>query len=590
MSPALRSGTSPSVVNTLHNIDELRKHEPYEHGELAIVLEYNSGTRFGGGIFVYDIDDTHSRDDGGYIFITHGGKRWKRHLNTLNDLNVVHFGAVGDGRTDCVDAVKRMWEWSRIETDGMRLNEDIGIRFPAGRFFISSFDIADEFIDWDATKFRLAGESVNFGYHNNTFLVSNNDSNYMFRVKARYVEITGLAIDGRSDFDGARNHKGFYENTNPGGQFLRVSGMTFCNMGGRSLSLIDTLDCKIDQWYASNCHETVIHTSWSDQVIGSWDHVTAIELSNFNIQGGRGSHMLWLPRATQCLMWNGWIEHTEFPGNISNGQWTLTALNIEDCPNPLLAHYTRIVSSQLNLQSGSWIDTSEQGENWLNQWEMGRTWYENHGVRLEGSLSYDYISSSEFMDNQRQDEAWFLLGNMHMENWQSNTQIKLIGSSEWYVMRQTQTDFDPGTAEGRADLFLHNVQGTVSGAWSCIGSSPITRVHLENTGNNRVNIYLKINKFTAWVKAFVTTNSPDRFNAGVTFRFDKKYQRIEDQEKINELNNTAVNCFNQTWIGNRQVGIGYNNDNELLFRGQIDNNQLVIRVNGQRYGIPLTRL
>ncbi|MCX8961345.1 hypothetical protein EHW64_09305 [Erwinia psidii] len=590
MTPNPLSVSTASTVHTIKNVNDLRNHEPHEHGQLALVLEYHSGSLVGGGLFCCDMGDWRSPDDGGYIFVTQGGKRWRRYISDLNRLNVTHFGAIPDGQTDCVEAVKRMWEWSRILTGDVRQNEDIGIKFPAGRFFISSFDIADDFISWDATKFRLAGESVYFGYHNNTYLVSNNDSNFMFRVKARFVEITGLAIDGRSDYNGQRNQKGFYENTNPGGQFLRVSCMIFKNMGGRSLSLLDTLDCKIDQFYASHCHETVVYARWSDQIAGSWHHVTAIELSNFNIQHGRERPMIDLTRSSQSLIWNGWIEHTEFPGDISNGQWTITALNIETCPNPLKAHHCRIISTQLNLQAGSWIDTSDQGEKWLSEWEMGRTWFENHGARIEGSISYDYVSSTEYMDNQRQDEAWFLLGQMHMENWQSQTQIKLIGSSEWYVMRQTQTDFDPGTSEGRAELFLHNVQGTVTGSWSCVGSSPVTRVHLETAGNNRVNIYLKINKYTAWVKAFVTTSSPDRFNNGVTFRFDKKYQRVEDQNKINEIENAAVNCFNQTWIGNRQVGIGYNNDNELLFRGRIDNNQLVIRVNGQRYGIPLNRL
>lgn len=334
----------------------------------------------------------------------------------------------------------------------------------------------------------------------------------------------------------------------------------------------------------------MVYAKWSDQVIGVWDHVTAVELSNFNIQNGREHPMIDLPRSTQSLIWNGWIEHTEFPGDISNGQWTINALSIENCQNPLKAHYCRIVSTQLNLQSGSRIDTSDQGERWLNEWEMGRGWYENYGARIEGSLSYDYISSTEYMHNEKENGAWFFLGHMHMERWQSQTLIKIVGTSEWASVPPTQVDFSPHTPEGRADLFLHNVQGTVRGCWSCVGSSPVTRVHVEKAGNNRVNIYIKINKFTSWAKAFVTTTSPDRFNSGVTFRFDKKYELVTDQTKLNELENAPVNCFNQTWMGNARVGFGYNNDNELLFRGRIENNQLMVRINGQRFGIPINRL
>nr|MBA2814745.1 amylovoran biosynthesis protein AmsF [Candidatus Pantoea persica] len=48
-----------------------------------------------------------------------------------------------------------------------------------------------------------------------------------------------------------------------------------------------------------------------------------------------------LPRCGQSIIDNGWIEHCDYPGDISNGQWIVDALSIEDCKKPLIAHNMR---------------------------------------------------------------------------------------------------------------------------------------------------------------------------------------------------------------------------------------------------------
>lgn len=302
------SAEEENNFSMLNSIDELRAHEPAAHGELAIVLSYSAGTGHGGGIFISDFNDKTAPEDGGMNIVTRRGIRWKRYITDHAGVTVVDFGAIPDGKTDCLDAVTRMWHWSRIvdrETN-VRTHENVGIRFPAGNFFISKFDVSGQ----EVSRFRLSGAHVNFGYFPNTRLFSDRkNGEYMFTVNARWTYISGIIVNGQDN----NSTKGFFKNIIHGGQYLRVTGMHFLDLGGRALDLLDTLDCKIDQWYANRCAGSIIYGRWSDRAAGSWDHLTAIELSNFNIQYGVKSEMIDLPRATQCVMHNGWIEHTEFP-------------------------------------------------------------------------------------------------------------------------------------------------------------------------------------------------------------------------------------------------------------------------------------
>lgn len=79
----------------------------------------------------------------------------------------------------------------------------------------------------------------------------------------------------------------------------------FVNVGGRCLDLIDTLDCKTDQFYARYCKDSLVYARWSDQKIGAWDHFTAVELTKFNIQHSNHMPALFLPRCTQSFIYNG---------------------------------------------------------------------------------------------------------------------------------------------------------------------------------------------------------------------------------------------------------------------------------------------
>ncbi|WP_051937274.1 hypothetical protein [Erwinia sp. 9145] len=580
-----------SGVTTVANVDTLRKREPAFPSEFVVVMEYTPGSAYGGGVFVHDVSDTTSKEDYGITLVTPKGARWKRAINDYNDVNVVAFGAVPGGKLDCKDAVTHMWNWAQANYP------HIGIKFPAGTFLISSFDISAK----EVNRFRLVGEHVNSGYYPATTLISDKkNGQVMFSVNARYMVISGLEIDGQST-DSAPNTKGFYKNVIEAGQYVRVTSVNFLNLGGRGLDMLDTLDCKIDLWYAKKCTDTVIYATWSDNPSGKWDHITAIELSNFNIQYCTKKPAIDLQRAGQSVIWNGWIEHTEFPGNIANGQWTLNALSIEDCQNALACHYSRIINIQFNQQGTVGLDFTETGESWdlVSEFERGDVRIENHGVNINGSLNYQYLTSPDYMDNRTGNERWFYLGEFFIKLETAQLHIHLVGTAFYSSVTATQTDFTDKTAEGCADIYLQKKDAkSYIGSWVGQGSVPVKRVLLQpGSSDGKVKMFVRLEKFTGYCIALLDTNDYDRFNAGDHFRFYKGY-RTATSDEVKVLDAAADNCFHQHWLGRDKVGLGFNNDDELLIRGKTDvvgnfgtaTRCLKVMINGQAFGIDIKPL
>lgn len=574
---------------TVSDIAALRATEPTSSEQMVVVKGYYSGVNMGGGIFVYDSDDKTTADDFGMNIVTPKGARWKRYVNDLNDVNVVFFGGISDGQTDCRDAVLKMIDWSKIHYKG---DGDICIKFPAGTFFLSKIDISAT----HAKNLRIAGGLVTFGYLPATTLVSDKkNDDVMMTVNASFVEITSLVID--FDTINNPNTKGFYKNILTGGQFLRVSCLRFIRLGGRGLDVIDTLDCKIDQWYATGCTGSVIYGRWSGQIEGSWDHITAIELSNFNIQNCTTSETIDLPRCSQSLIRNGWIEHTEFPGDISNGQWIIEALSMEGCTNPLKCYYTRAITSQTNIQVGQGYDFSETGDEWLSAYERGRIDIDNTGMRVVGSLNYNFITGQEKLDNRSSNEKWFYIGDIFMPAVSSQAHIRIVGTSRYVHHSATITGYSTGTPEGSADIYLQSINDKMIACWHGEGSSPIVRAYIESTQSTHGKLYVKMAAYTGFAIALVDTNSVDRFQAGVCFQFEKSFTELT-ADKAAVINAAEDNCFEETWTGNSSVGFGYNNNNELLLLApKVNMNTttagtecLRIMVNGVAYGIELRKI
>jgi len=315
------------LIGEIPSVEELRKTRPLFEGAKVKLKSWHDGFEVGGGEFVGSFQP--AQDDGGVNFAGQGF-HWRRVVEDFNRLTLFDFGAIADGKTDTAPAIMAMFTWSQ------QANQQICVQFPAGTFFVSVCDFGDKYLNF----FRVSGAMVNFGYFPATTVVSDGKSEFIFSMNARRVELSNLIFNGNSDKN--PNKQGFFHNTCPGGQYFRGACLRFNFVGGTAISLQDTLDCKIDQWYASRCSGDVIKSGWSGQKQGKWDHSTAIELSNFNAQHCRGGKVLNLPRCGQSIIHNGWIEHCDNPGDISNGQWIVDALSLEDWKNPLIAHNPRL--------------------------------------------------------------------------------------------------------------------------------------------------------------------------------------------------------------------------------------------------------
>lgn len=559
----------PVSILNLKDINELRASEPTLAGQFAVVYEYTKNTRMGGGLFVYDPADTTTIDDHGLNFVTAGKKRWKRVVLDLNTVTVVDFGAVADGETDCIEAVKRMYAWSQ------RVLPSAGIRFTAGTFSMSTFDISDKEIN----RFKVSGGPVNFGYFPTTTLLFNWNTHqsglHFFKVKSRYAEISNFVVKGRSTENGddngsALNQIGFYSNIITGGQFLRVSSVEFRFLGGRALDLIDTLDCKIDQFYSTGCQDSIIYARWSGRVQGAWDHSTAIELSNFNIQRSVKKPVFDLPRCTQSFIRNGWIEHSEYAGDLTNGQWVIEGLAIESTTHPMKMGYCRAMIIQKSIHRDSaGFDFSKEGiEPWtlIAEGDRGVMEISDLGAIIQGSLNFDFMTSQHHMDNRTDKPRWFYIGEFKFSDAASQIHIRVLGSAQFLSQGETQIDHTARTPEGVAHIYLQARNGADTvGSWYSEGSSPVMKVHIEG-GSGNTKVYVKIPDYTGYSIALVETNGRDRYTSGQCFIFRKSYT-VCDTEESTRLDAAPVVAFEQHWTGNKSVGFGYNNDKELLVRG-----------------------
>lgn len=595
--------TAAAPVIQVSDVAQLKATEPTTGGELATVLEYTRGTKAGGGVFLYDATDSTSPDDGGLVIVTAGKKRWKRVVLDYNSVTVLDFGAVPDGKTDCIEAVKRMYTWSQ------RVLPSAGIRFTGGVFSMSTFDISDKEIN----RFKVTGAAVNFGYFPTTTLVFNWETKprglHFFKVQARYAEISGIVVKGMSSDSGddggtAFNNVGFYANTIIGGQFLRVSSMEFRYLGGRALDLIDTLDCKIDQFYSRGCQDSIVYARWSGRVEGAWDHSTAIELSNFNLQESTKKPVLDLPRCTQSFIRNGWIEHSEFAGDLTNGQWVIEGLAIESTDNPLKLGYCRatIIQKSIHNQSAGFDYSTEGIKPWtlIGEGDRGVLELSDWGIIAQGSLNYDYISSQHHMDNRTEKNKWFYIGEFNFSDATSQIHVRIVGTAQYNSQSQTQKGYSASTPEGATNIYLQARDGANTiGSWYGEGSSPVVKVHISGNGA-RTKLYVKIAAFTGFATALVTTNSKDRYKAGLCFIFRKSFTACSAEESAT-LDAAPIVAFEQHWIGNKDVGFGYNNNKELLLQGTLilgkpeeyeagkwrTRRYLKVRVNGEEWSIPL---
>ncbi|WP_168403927.1 phage tailspike protein [Erwinia amylovora] len=568
------------LIGEISSFASLRQTRPLFSGAKVRLKGWHDGTEVGGGAFVGEM--TPSEDDGGYIASSGQDFHWRRVSDDMNRITLFDFGAVADGKKDCLPAVMAMYHWAQNN------NQKLSIQFPAGRFFISSFDISAKYIRF----LRLAGAPVNFGYFPATTLVSDGKSEFLFKVNARWVELSNISFEGQIEH--SPNGQGFFHNICPAGQYFRGSCLRFTGVGGVSLSLIDTLDCKIDQWYASKCTGDVIRGSWSFTKKGNWDHNTAIELSNFNVQHCRQGKVLNLPRCTQSIIHNGWIEHSEFPGDLSNGQWIVDALSLEGCKNPLIAHCSRLNMRQTNLQSGSWIDNSLANDEWLSSFERGSTRVESYGIAVDGSMKYNYLTSRFRIENHSSQEKWYELGNIHTPDVGDSWEIEVFGQSQFSNGSGTKALMSMTDDRHTGGKAIINLQRKIHGfeaSWSVEGSSPINDVVYTTSNDSDTRVFVKLAQWLGSAGVMIKTTAKDRFVSGHCARFDSRM--VHSEPPKGEKVHSAVRRFS---LHNGLAGIGANEQGDLLVESRhIDvakvetsraEGYISLVINGQQVAVP----
>ena len=165
------ASSQSSGYRRFNSWSDLASTKPSADKERVYLNDYNNATNWssrvlnGGGWFVGNIVSSSSwkNDDKGLIASNSSDKTyyWKRDI-ALDDLTIMHFGAVGDGKTDDAPAVYAMFDFLR-SSQTMAMNPEsnmMPIRFPAGKFFLSPIDLTTRGTKTSDYELNLARQKV----------------------------------------------------------------------------------------------------------------------------------------------------------------------------------------------------------------------------------------------------------------------------------------------------------------------------------------------------------------------------------------------------------------------------------------------
>ncbi len=539
----------------VNSFAELRTTAPAKNGDLAVLRRYNADSNYrGGGDFTGFIGTTKSTDDGGTLAVGNGFY-WKRVINDPGELNVYHFGAKGDGYANDTEAFKRMLAWTQNYSGNMR---DLPVRFPGGKFLIDPIDISDT----DNVFFGLQGDDVELGALPRTTIISNKSADTVFKVKARRTVIKGINWHGQSSADVTTNTgtitadlctnvQPFYENTCIEGTTLNIYCFRAQNSGGTVIKALDTLDSKFEQIYTLWTYGRVFDIGWSNSPKGAWDHSTAIEICNCNFQTGYGDATLYIPRTTQGIIRNVWIEHTRNPGDLSDGAWSIDTLNIEDCGTPLNLNNARVIMRQIGLQSGARITNDLAGSRWLSSFDYGYRREEHHGTLITGSFRAGYYSGHKVTNNTDTDN-WYRLGQLFFPVANQQWVMELIGKAD--ATQPTGTAASPVNVAGTGRTFI-NLQ-RLETVWADayhMGQPAVMDIRYNRVGTTYAVVWVKLRAKSGDTLINLKTTGPTRFEAGSCSLFQTDFSVVTDTTKMGTLKPAA-----RFGMHNGVAGIGAN--------------------------------
>ncbi|MEI2264024.1 amylovoran biosynthesis protein AmsF [Erwinia sp. CGal63] len=542
----------------VNSFAELRTTTPSKTGELAILRRYYNNDNYyrGGGNFVGYVTTSLPADNGGTLAVGNGFY-WRRVVDDPDEVNLFHFGARGDGANDDTTPVKNMLTWAQTYNTSMR---DIAVRFPAGNFLVKPIDISAN----ETAFFYIYGDHNPHGAIPRTTILSDKSSSPVFKVKSRRVTIEGICWNGQTSADvktntGAitaemcSNTQPFFENTIVAGESVLIDGFRAQNCGGTVIKLLDTLDTKFNQIYTTTTYGRIFDVNYSGTAAGSWDHSTAIELTNANFQYSYADAALWMPRVTQGLIYNVWIEHSRFPGNLRDGQWIVDALSVEDCPNKLDMTNSRVQMRQLNLQSGSALDLSfDDKSRWLSAFEYGWRRDENYGISLNGSIRPGWYSGYRVTNNTSADK-WFNLGLINFPKDNLQWIFEIIGKLSTEALDKTLGN--PTTSTNSCLTWL-NISRCWNGIYGDIqhkGLPSVLDAKINRVGMTVAEVFIKVKANSGDTSFSLRATGPSRFDSGECCYYRPSLVEVTDP---NLVGTTAVNA--RMSLHNGLAGVGAN--------------------------------
>lgn len=516
---------------------DLHKTPPAHNGEqIFLPRYYEKDSHFhGGGQFIGFTGTTTDKEDGGTL-VKGNEFYWKRIIENVDSLNLYHFGAHGDGKTDDSIAFMNMFGWTQVTSSGVH---DLPVRFPPGKFFIKPLNFSGE---KELSFFAICGDMNMFGLQPRTTIISDKSSNAVFLLKARRISIRGITWDGQATAKtdtqapiAPSNTQPFLRNTVIGGEYVNIYGFKVMHNGGTAVQLIDTLDTRLEQIYSSETYARVFDIRWSDTKIGNWDHSTAVELTNANFQKGYGDATLYMPRVTQGVIRNVWIEHTLNPGNLTDGQWIIDALSIESSANPLHMKNSRVLFRQLSLQAGASIDHNDPSSlspSRISGYELGWRRDENFGTEMTGSMKSGWYSGHRLTNNTPH-PVWYKMGSFHFPVENQLWSIEFLSKINNQAMKGVADNPITSQSSGLTRLNLQRCNNkSVQADIHHSGTPALMEVRCHSLYGTIMEVWVKLHPDSGDTIFNTLSTGPTRFERGECARFIPDLTEVNDVNKI----------------------------------------------------------
>ena len=508
-----RAGTAP-YGRTMASFDELRNTRPTNTYEPVYLLSYHLGLFKGGGVFVgfLSADD----DDGGFTASNGSDFHWDRKIGDLEELNVLHWGAYHDGVHDDHDAVLRMVNWGAPSTEYFGRN---GVRFVAGSIYFSPIDVAGV----SRNFFALYGPTSPSPYGPVTTILSDGSNRPVFNITSRFTTVRGIAWDGRATATvdpntyvatAVSNKQPFLRNNVTGGEYFNVDSFYATRTGGIVFILLDTIDTKFSNIETYNTYSNLWNISWSYQVVGVWDHSTAVEVNNMHITNSYGDCMLNATRMGQGLLRNIYIKKCRNPGNFENSQWVVDNFYVEDCKEPFGFLSNRDLTHNMQLVNAT-IKRGTSPVQWLGPYDQGWIQANSYGLTARAPFAKLWKASLIRGSNNQTSPLWVEIGTFRTNSTGGVWKIEALSRVDYRAATYTRPTANG--SGGRTNIMLQRGADDLPVVtFGSQGYAAVTDVAYKGVSDTHTNIWAKIAPNCGEYAFFVRGTGTYRLNISTT--------------------------------------------------------------------------